>query len=147
MKTERNVRCEPEPKKYCVRKKTGMYCLSTDWSTVLYYSGAIKSNYIDEQFVNNNIVHLQQFLQPLWHSVKLGDNTTQLQLTHIITIPVSFIDGALKCHEATILLPLALYLTARKNVFNQWGISDMLACDWLSLNKAVDFLPFDVCTN
>ena len=33
-KTERNVRCEPEPKKYYVRKKTGTYCMSTDWSTL-----------------------------------------------------------------------------------------------------------------
>ena len=41
--------------------------------TVLFDSGAIQSNYIDEQFVNNNIVHLKQFLQPLRYSVKLGD--------------------------------------------------------------------------
>ena len=62
-----------------------------------------------EQFVNDNIVHLKPFLQPLNHSVKLGDNITQLQLTHIITITVSFIDSALKSHEATIncsLMPM-----------------------------------------
>ena len=92
--------------------KSGLIHLHNDnihLQTVLFDSGAIQSNYIDEQFVNKNIVHLQQFLQPLNHSVKLGDNITQLQLTHIITITVSFVDSTLKSHEATIncsLMPM-----------------------------------------
>ena len=66
--------------------------------------------YFDEQFVNDNIVHLQPFLQPLKHSVKLSDNKTQLQLSHIITLTVSFIDSTLKPHEASIncsLMPMS----------------------------------------
>ena len=51
-------------------------------------SGAIRSNYIDEQFGNDNIVHLQQFMQPLSHSVKLSDNKIISRLSHIVTIPV-----------------------------------------------------------
>ena len=92
--------------------KSGFIHLQNDnihLQTVLLDSGAIQSNYIDEEFVNNNIVHLQQFLQPLKHLVKLGDNKTQLQLSHIITITVSFIDSTLKSHEATIscsLIPM-----------------------------------------
>jgi hypothetical protein len=92
--------------------KSGLIHLHNDiihLQTVLFDSGAIQSNYIDEQFVNNNIVHLKPFLQPLKHSVKLGDNKTQLQLSHIITITVSFIDSTLKSHEATIncsLMPM-----------------------------------------
>ena len=92
--------------------KSGFIHLQNDnihLQTALFDSGAIQSNYIDEQFVNNNIVHLQPFLQPLKHSVKLGDNKTQLQLSHIITITVSFIDSTLKSHEATIncsLMPM-----------------------------------------
>jgi hypothetical protein len=93
--------------------KSGLIHLQNDnihLQTVLFDSGAIQSNYIDEQFVNDNIVHLQPFLQPLKHSVKLGDNKTQLQLSHIITITFSFIDSTLKSHEATIncsLMPIS----------------------------------------
>jgi RNase H-like domain found in reverse transcriptase len=95
----------PEIKNYSPMHKSGFIHLQNDnihLQTVLFDSGAIQSNYIDEQFVNDNIVHLQQFLQPLKHSVKLGDNKTHLQLTHIITITVSFIDSTLKSHKATI---------------------------------------------
>ena len=92
--------------------KSGLIHLQNDnihLQTVLLDSGAIQSNYIDEQFVDNNIVHLQQFLQPFKHSGKLGDNKTQLQLSHIITKTVSFIDSTLQSHEATVnctLMPM-----------------------------------------
>ena len=92
--------------------KSGFIHLHNDnihLQTVLFDSGAIQSNYIDEQFVNNNIVHLKPFLQPLKHSVKVGDNKTQLELSYIITIRVSFIDSTLISHEATIncsLMPM-----------------------------------------
>ena len=92
--------------------KSGFIHLQNDnihLQTALFDSGAIQSNYIDEQFVDNNIVHLQQFLQPFKHSGKLGDNKTQLQLSHIITKTVSFIDSTLQSHEATVnctLMPM-----------------------------------------
>ena len=44
--------------------------------TVLFDSGAIQSNYINEKFVNNNVVYLNKFISPFNHSVKLGDNKT-----------------------------------------------------------------------
>ena len=70
--------------------------------TVLFDSGAIQSNYINEEFVNNNIVYLNKFIRPFNHSVILGDNNTELKLTKILTITVSFIDSSLKKHEAII---------------------------------------------
>jgi hypothetical protein len=45
--------------------------------TLSFDLGAIESNYIDEQSGNDNVVHLQQFIEPLSHSVKLSDNKTQ----------------------------------------------------------------------
>ena len=70
--------------------------------TVLFDSGAIQSNYINEEFVNDNIVYLNKFISPFNHSVKLGDNKTELKLTRILTVTVSFVDSALKTHEAII---------------------------------------------
>ena len=70
--------------------------------TVLFDSGAIQSNYINEEFVNNNTVYLNKFIRPFNHSVMLGDNNTELKLTRILTITVSFIDSSLKKHEAII---------------------------------------------
>lgn len=66
-------------------------CMKKEFSitnTSIRYRCAIQSNYIDEQFGDDNIVHLQQFIQPLSHSVKLSDNKTQSRLSHIITLPV-----------------------------------------------------------
>ena len=70
--------------------------------TVLFDSGTIQSNYINEEFVNNNIVYLNKFIRPFNHSVMLGDNNTELKLTRILTITVSFIDSSLKKHEAIV---------------------------------------------
>ena len=70
--------------------------------TVLFDSGAIQSNYINEEFVNDNIVYLNKFISPFNHSVMLGDNKTELKLTRILTVTVSFVDSALKTHEAII---------------------------------------------
>ena len=77
--------------------------------TVLFDSGAIQSNYINEEFVENHIVHFEKYIRPYNHSVKLGDNKTELNLTQVLTITVYFIDSALKKHEATIncsLMPM-----------------------------------------
>ena len=70
--------------------------------TVLFDSGAIQSNYINEKFVNNNVVYLNKFISPFNHSVKLGDNRTELKLTRVLRVTVSFVDSALKTHEAII---------------------------------------------
>ena len=85
--------------------KSGLIQLHDDiihLPTVLFDSGAIQSNYINEEFVNNNIVYLNKFIRPFNHSVMLGDNNTELKLTQILTITVSFIDSSLKKHEAII---------------------------------------------
>ena len=85
--------------------KSGLIQLQDDiihLPTVLFDSGAIQSNYINEEFVNNNIVYLNKFIRAFNHSVMLGDNNTELKLTRILTITVSFIDSSLKKHEAII---------------------------------------------
>ena len=65
-------------------------------------SDAIQSNCIDEDFVNDSIVHLNTLIKPFNHSVKLGDHRTDLKLTRILTATVSFLVSALKTHEAII---------------------------------------------
>ena len=95
----------PESKKHSSMHKSGVINLQDDiihLPTVLFDSGAIQSNYIDEEFVKHNIVYLDKFIQQFDHSVKLGDNKTELKLTQVITITVSFIDSSIQKHTATI---------------------------------------------
>jgi hypothetical protein len=64
----------PEIKNYSPTHKSGLIHLHNDnihLQTVLFDSGAIQSNYIDKQFVNKNIVHSHQFLQPLNYTIDL----------------------------------------------------------------------------
>jgi RNase H-like domain found in reverse transcriptase len=70
--------------------------------SVLFDTGALRSNYIDQGFVNDNISHLKDFIKKQHHSVRLGDNTTQINLTEILSIEVSFVDSTRTSHSAII---------------------------------------------
>ena len=69
---------------------------------VLFDSGALQSNYIDETFVDS---HPQQFT-PITtftdHTVRLGDNQTTIPLTRTVRVTASFTDFDNKCHTAEI---------------------------------------------
>ena len=66
--------------------KSGVINLQDDiihLPTVLFDSGAIQSNYIDEEFVKHNIVYLDKFIQQFDHSVKLGDNNVTIGVSMV----------------------------------------------------------------
>jgi hypothetical protein len=70
--------------------------------SALFDSGASSDNYISEAFVNKYINMFKPHIIQHNSTVRLGDSTTTVNLTHIITLNISFLDNNSITHEAVI---------------------------------------------
>ena len=69
---------------------------------VLFDSGALQSNYIDETFVDSHAAQFSPITTHLNHTVRLGDNQTTIPLTRTVRVTASFTDTHNKSHTAEI---------------------------------------------
>ena len=69
---------------------------------VLFDSGALQSNYIDETFVDSHPLLFSSITTHLNHTVRLGDNQTVIPLNRTVRVTASFTDNTKKVHTATI---------------------------------------------
>ena len=69
---------------------------------VLFDSGALQSNYIDETFVDSHPLEFTPVTTYLTHTVRLGDNQTVIPLTRTVRVTASFTDNNKKQHTAEI---------------------------------------------
>jgi hypothetical protein len=68
--------------------------------TALFDTGASSANYISEDYVNKYINIFNPHILAHNSTVRLGDSKTQVNITHIITLTVSFLDNNSVTHEA-----------------------------------------------
>lgn len=69
---------------------------------VLFDSGALQSNYIDQMLVDSNPTLFTPVTTYVKHSVRLGDNKTSVPLNRVVTVTVSFIDSTDTSHTALV---------------------------------------------
>jgi hypothetical protein len=74
--------------------------------TTLFDSGAQSDNYISKSYVDSNIDNFKHLILEHNSSVRLGDSQTIVNITHIITLPVSFLDNNSTTHHATLNLSI-----------------------------------------
>ncbi len=74
--------------------------------TTLFDSGAQADNYISKSYVDSNIDNFKHLILEHNSSVRLGDSQTIVNITHIITLPVSFLDNNSITHHATLNLSI-----------------------------------------
>jgi hypothetical protein len=67
--------------------------------TALFDTGASSANYISEDYVNKYITIFKPHILAHNSSVRLGDSKTQVNITHIITLNISFLDNNSITHE------------------------------------------------
>ena len=58
----------------------------------LFDTGSLSANYIGQSYVNKNIDIFSPYIQPYDSQVHLGDSTTTVTITHLITLDVYFRD-------------------------------------------------------
>ncbi len=68
----------------------------------LFDSGAQSDNYISQCYVDSNSHYFTPFILEHNTSVRLGDSHTVVNITHIITLPISFLDNNTITHKATL---------------------------------------------
>ena len=71
-------------------------------SRVLFDSGALQANYIDQTFVDSYPHLFTSITSHVPHTVRLGDNKTLVPLHRIVTVTVSFLDSHDISHTDTI---------------------------------------------
>lgn len=68
----------------------------------LFDSGAQSDNYISQAYVDSHIAVFSDFILKHGSTVRLGDSHTIVNITEIITLPVSFLDNNSITHTATL---------------------------------------------
>ena len=68
----------------------------------LFDSGAQSDNYISQCYVLSNTHYFTPFILEHNISVRLGDSHTVVNIYHIITLPISFLDNNAIIHNATL---------------------------------------------
>ena len=68
----------------------------------LFDSGAQSDNYISQSYVDSNSDYFTPYILEHNTSVRLGDSQTIVNITHIITLPISFLDNNAITHNATL---------------------------------------------
>lgn len=66
----------------------------------LFDTGASSDNYISDTYVTKYISIFKPYILAHNSTVKLGDSTTKVNITHIITLNISFLDNNSITHEA-----------------------------------------------
>ena len=77
----------------------------------LFDTGASSDNYISEEYVNKYITIFQPHILQHDSTVRLGDSKTTVNITHIITLNISFLDNNSITHEAMLnfsIMPMKL---------------------------------------
>mmetsp|Transcript_10393 Transcript_10393/g.10015 ORF Transcript_10393/g.10015 Transcript_10393/m.10015 type:complete len:951 (-) Transcript_10393:1276-4128(-) len=67
---------------------------------VLFDTGSNNSNFISKQYIDKYIAVFEPFILKHNSDVKLGDSTTVVHITHIVTLRVSFLDNNSVTHDA-----------------------------------------------
>jgi hypothetical protein len=79
------------------------YVISNDETyiidTALFDTGASSANYISQSYVDKYIDIFEPYILAHNSSVRLGDSTTEVLITHIITLNISFLDTCSITHE------------------------------------------------
>ena len=65
----------------------------------LFDSGALSDNYISQTFVDANADIFKDYILESKSTVKLGDSKTTVNITHIVTLEVSFQDTNNATHQ------------------------------------------------
>jgi hypothetical protein len=68
----------------------------------LFDSGAESDNFIAKSFVDKNCDIFAEYITPHTCNIRLGDSTTNVHITEMITLTVTFIDANFISHDATL---------------------------------------------
>jgi hypothetical protein len=68
----------------------------------LFDSGAESDNFIAKSFIDKNCDIFAEYITPHKCSIRLGDSTTTVHISEIITLTVTFVDANFISHDATL---------------------------------------------
>jgi hypothetical protein len=69
----------------------------------LFDTGAESDNFIAKTYVNKNCDIFAEYITPHDCNIRLGDSTTTVHISEIITLTVTFVDANFISHEATLI--------------------------------------------
>ena len=66
----------------------------------LFDTGSNRANFVSQQYVDKHSSVFQPYIVKSDSEVRLGDSTTVVHITHLVTLRVSFLDNNAVTHDA-----------------------------------------------
>ena len=85
--------------------KTGNFIINNNsymFGECLFDTGAESNNFIGQKVVDNNIDIMRDFISENKCSIRLGDSTTCVNISEMVTLSVTFTDSNFVSHEAVL---------------------------------------------